>query len=182
MSFGAIIPLPNVALQFATAINAAGTYSNDAARSGYTIVDKFLVGAITATGTTIELVIEGGTAAGTLNDVFIGKVAIAGNAYDFDGNQVRVTWNGGSSSLSLTAGSQLVTSDQISFTIDGSSAILVAFNIGTTSSIGRNTALTTNFLTYIKSAIQEAGTTAKATGYTATSKQSFLTIQVLVAS
>lgn len=182
MSFGAILPLPNVAQVFLASINAingATSVSNDASRSGYTIVDKYLVGAIIRPASNIQLQVTAGTTAGTLNDVFIGQVAVAGNAYDFDGGQVRVTWNGGSSSLSMVGGNTSYFSDEIAFTIDQTKAILVAYNIGLTSAISRGTGLTTDYLTYIKAAVQEAGSTVKVTGYSATSKQTFLTFQVL---
>lgn len=184
MTFGAITPLPNVAQVFNNVIlgTIQGSLSNDASRSGYTVVDKYLVGALLRSATTIQLIVESGTAAGTLNDVFIGQVAIAGNAYDFDGGQTRVTFNGGSSSLSMLAGNNSYNSDEISFTIDQTKAILIAYNIGTTTSISRATGQTADYLTYIKSAVQEAGSTVKVTGYTATSKQTFLTFQVLGAS
>lgn len=140
----------------------------DVDRSSYTYVAKYLPGALKATGSTVRLVIQGTVASGhvgTVSDVYIGLVSTAAgaNAYDFDGNQVRVTF-GGLNPVSLTTGS-LRTSDEIAFVVDGSKAMLIAYNLAASTFISYKSGLGTNYVLYSKPAINQAATTSKATGY-----------------
>ena len=80
------------------------------------------------TGETITVSIRGGqTSQVNINNMFIGEQADSGDLWDFDGNQVRVTFNTGSSSVTAAIDT-VVVSDEISFTLTGTSNIIVAWD------------------------------------------------------
>jgi hypothetical protein len=146
--------------------------SADAGYAGYTVIGKYAPTALHATGSSVRLTISGYKGAGisgTLSDVFIGLVSTASgaNAYDFDSAPTRITFAGGNS-VTLTTG-VLKTSDEIAFTIDGAKAVLIAYNVAALSHASLKSGLTTKYVMYRKSGIQQAGTAAKAAGYTANS-------------
>lgn len=160
---------------------AQTSVTSDTTRSGYTIVDKYLPAAFSAVGTTIRLTIQGpALGTGTLNAVYIGQAATSGNAWNYDGGQVQVTFSN-SAAVSFIAGQSIV-SDQITFTIDKSKAILVAYNVGSSTTLRKMSSLnTTNFISYVHSALQEAGSTSKTASYTAATGTSYITSQIEVA-
>lgn len=139
-------------------------------RAGYTVVTKIPASSIMVPiGRQIRLTLSGVTSGAAINAVYIGNPATSGNAYDFNGSQVQVTF----SALSgFTIASQQTgirwyqSSDVIDFS-PTSNVLLVAYNIGS----GTGTAVAQYTLsgatTYYKSAVQAAATSAKATGYTA---------------
>src|ERR1700676_1550199 len=103
----------------------------------------------------------------TLNDVFIGHVGGANN-FCFDGNQSRVTFNGGSSSVTLAVGGADVVSDPIYFNFDHTKALVTAYDYTTAGSVARLTPTLfspTAGAYYFTTSATDAGTTAK-TGYT----------------
>lgn len=71
----------------------------------------------------ITLAAEPGNVMG-LTDVFIGHAAGAGDPYDYDGNQVRVTFSG-SNSAAVPAGGTLV-SDEIEFDLDATKDLIIS--------------------------------------------------------
>jgi hypothetical protein len=71
----------------------------------------------------ITLAAEPGNVMG-LTDVFIGHAAVAGDPYDYDGNQVRVTFSG-SNSAAVPAGGTLV-SDEIEFDLDATKDLIIS--------------------------------------------------------
>jgi hypothetical protein len=102
-----------------------------------------------------------------LSEVFIGH---AGTAPNFDGNQVRVTFNGGSNGVTLTAGGATVVSDPVTFTYDHTKDLIVAFERTSGDLRRNNTTAGSNYTIWSKtSGTGESGTTT-VTGYsTATS-------------
>jgi len=61
------------------------------------------------------------------NAIYIGKPSTNGNEWDFDGNQVRVTFGG---SNSVTTQSSQVTSDWINFPVNSTDDIIIAMDFG----------------------------------------------------
>ena len=147
----------------------------DANWANYTVVGKYMPAALAASGSSIRLKLQGPVVAGrttTINNVYIGLAATSGNAYNFDGGQVAVTFSG---SASLTLGTGHVrTSDVITFTIDGSKAVLIAYNLNSTAAnrLSYKTGLGGNYTMYRLSGTLQAATTAKNAGYTPTGSAS----------
>ena len=133
----------------------------------FTVVAKYLAGAIVQTGNTVRLTLSGPLTAGhsaTITAVYIGHIATSGNAYDFDGNQAQVTF-GGSGSVTLGPNETKV-SDEITFTISAAKALLIAYNQSTGTYFPYKNGLGTNYLYYAKPSVSQASTTVKdSTGY-----------------
>lgn len=183
MPFPAIIPLPIPVTTFATAISLNfAKFTTDASRSSYTVVTKIPAAYFAIDGSSCRLRLVLPKTAGTITNIYIGQVATSGNAYDFDGNQVEVRF-AGASGVTWLASSAVhdITSDEVSFPITGTSAIIIAFNIGTTTTIMKTTTLAFSsstgdgipaystgdpVISYYHSALSEAGTTSKTASYT----------------
>lgn len=151
---------------FSTMLSTSLIKSQAAIAANFTFVQKYLP-AVLIGGSTVRIGLRGPVSGNTvISAVYIGQVATSGNAYDFDGNQVQVLF-GSSGSITLPANSDIV-SDNIDFSISGSSAILVAFDLTNGSPYNYATGFGTNYIAYAKTGVSEAATTAKATGYTST--------------
>lgn len=105
-----------------------------------------------------------------INDCWIGKKANSGDAYDFDGTQVRVKFSG-NNGVTLTQGGSLTLSDEATISFSTGDDILVAFNLGNSPAMGAgaNAAITS----YFKASSATAGDTNKS-GFTAVSGYSYL--------
>lgn len=155
-----------------------GPYVADADQSfgGYTLAAKIRPVLFKATGSIVRLTLHGlitsGNAA-TLNNVTIGlasRTTGAGPA-DTSAAPTAITFSGGSASVVLGQGPNgfFRMSDEITFQIDGSRAIIIAFNVAAGGYAGLRSALNVNRYTmYSRAATAEAGTQTKTAGYTAT--------------
>jgi lysophospholipase L1-like esterase len=99
---------------------------------------------------------------GQANNVYIGHKAGAGDAYDFAASPTAVTWNGGSATLSAD-NSTLTVSDEISFTWDGASDILIALEYG--AAVTWPHGAVTGYASYTKAATTGETATVNKTGY-----------------
>lgn len=138
-------------------------------RSGYAMRQRIEAAAITGNGPTctVELIAHGSNDL-PIDQAYIGQAASSGNNWDFDGNQVQITFDGGNSGTTVSAGTTVV-SDDISFSIDDTEALIVAFDILTGGDYRPKTEGTkTNFSNYQKdtSGTDESDQTAP-TGYSA---------------
>ena len=69
----------------------------------------------------------------SVDDMYIGHRAQAGNPWDFDGEQVRVTWDGGKDGFNIQADvpTVIATSDPARFLLDAGKDIVISWNAGT---------------------------------------------------
>lgn len=171
---------PNSGTQFTSAnfipalsVTNASVLSNTVS---LTIVNKYVAGTITAGGSHVRLTFAGNNTAKTsIAACYIGSAATTGNAYNFAGDQVQVTFNSGLSTASIPAGSgNTVRSDTISFALNTGNAICVAFNFASTAeSAAYASGLGTKYVKYTH-LNNEAASTLKSSSYTANSGQSEL--------
>jgi hypothetical protein len=151
---------------FQTMVAPSLTKGQAAIAANFTFVQKFLPSVLSGAGT-VRIKLRGpGTGSTVISAIYIGQVATSGNAYDFDGNQVQVLF-GSSGSVTLDPGSE-ISSDNIDFNINGSSAILIAMDVTSGSPYTYGTGFGANYIAYAKSGVSQAATTAKSTAYTST--------------
>lgn len=113
--------------------------------SGYTLRNIFPASAIIASGDSVRVTVAAGPSGSTYSEIYVGHPAGSGDPYDFDGNQVQLTFNSGQTSVTLGA-SQSTTSDDIAFNLDESKNLIVAVYSGA-SNIGNN-GVQTGFTSY----------------------------------
>jgi hypothetical protein len=151
---------------FTSSIGVNNPSTSAVTTSATTLITKYLPGAIHATGNYFRLLVIGpATGTCTLTNTWIGLPATSGNPYNFNGSQVRVTWDGGSSSKTLSP-NVLYYSDLISFVIDDTKSVILAFDVASGSSARYASNIGANFVSYYRLATTEAGTTLKTAGYT----------------
>lgn len=101
-----------------------------------------------------------------IDQCYINHAAASGNAWDFIGTPTQVTFNSGAAGFSLSSGGSIV-SDTVTFTIDNTKALIVAFDWADAGSLGcRSLATLTNWTVYTKIGVNEANVVAPA-GYSA---------------
>lgn len=153
---------------FSKTLNANSTANSNK----FTTVMKFAVGTLESSSGSVpydltRITLTPATSGSNfiLDHVFIGHAAGAGDAYDFDGNQVEVTFGGGAGVTLITGGANQV-SDAISFPLDTSKVVLIAFEwTSTANKSARNNTSSTNITFYFLQNVTEAGTTNKTSGY-----------------
>lgn len=167
---------PNSGTQFtAASFTQALAINNNSSINGTasaTWVDKYQSNTLTAGGSNVRLTFKAPSGGKTwITACYIGNAASTGNAYDFDGSQVQVTFNSGANSATINASTSVV-SDTISFSVNPANVILVAFNMPTTSWFnGFGTSLGAKYVRYTHIANQ-AASTVKSASYTANGGQS----------
>ena len=137
----------------------------------YAMRQKIAAAALLLNGTSqLRITFNADTDTGTphtfaIDQCYINHAAAAGNAWDFIGAPTQVTFSGGSAGFNLSANGSIV-SDDITFTIDNTKALIVAFDWVDTGNQGcRGKATLTNWSVYYKAGVNEANVTAPA-GYT----------------
>lgn len=133
--------------------------------NGFTLRQVIPASLITISGSLVRVTIEaGGTEGCAIDALYIGHAAAAGDAYDFDGNQVRCQ-SVGSNSFTVAAGTSLLL-DEVAFALDETKNIIIAahFNDAAHDNIGGRAIA--SYTAYFKTA-NEAGTT-DVTGYSNT--------------
>lgn len=89
---------------------------------------------LSTSGTTVRITMKASTLAGcSIDAAYIGHQALAGDPYDFDGGQVAITVSG-SPSFTIGAGAFAV-SDPITFALDETKNLVLAFHFDTTSDV-----------------------------------------------
>lgn len=156
--------------------NTSGT--SDTGQADDMVLTKYLTGAIFGSCSTIKLLISGPPTGSNLeiNNVYIGLLALSGGSYDFDGNQIEVTFSG-ASGFSLAAGST-ISSDIKNFAIDGSRAIIIAYNIGSVSNLPYLNGQGTNYISRRQASVQNASSTLKPSTSSVGSGRSYIITQV----
>lgn len=100
--------------------------------AGYTVRTVIAASVLQASGSKVRLTMQGpGSEKSTIVALYIGHAASMGDAYDFDGNQVPVTY-GGLSSWVINAGATIV-SDEITFALDKTKPLILSMYIEDTS-------------------------------------------------
>jgi len=117
-----------------------------------------------STGTSIKVALYGGDSAGlSIQSAYVGHRAGSGDAWNFDGNQVQLTFNGGFAAAVAPTGDTIL-SDEIDFDFDNSVDLIVS--VGVASDISQDdtygTTVKSGYTTYQKaSAYTEAGDTTQ---------------------
>lgn len=155
---------------------ALGPYAwnSDHLVGGYTYICKFAQPLIAVSGTKIRLTLQGtnhptSNLTGTISNVTISNASsVAGaKAYDSAASPTAVTFNGGSASVAVSRRSEHV-SDDITFEVTGQRPLLIAFNLAASAYLSLvKTESKLHSVLYFKAATAEAGTTTRATGYSA---------------
>lgn len=162
---------------------AAGTWqtaldvtltTNDISGTGLTLRVAFSLDSLTTptgTPTKIRITIEGSSTTGcTFDNWYVGNQASSGDAYDFAASPTAITWDGGSSSKTISAATSYL-SDEINFSWDTTKGLVFSCYISTGSGGGRRGDPAGTVGTYYKSANEP--TTVDATGYTLHSTQTW---------
>lgn len=154
--------------------------NDDSGRSSGTILCKYQVGAIGAAGNYVRATLQGPQSGQSpFNNVSIGLVATSGDAYDCA--SVSALLLGGSASLTLAANQQVVM-DDLAFTIDGSRAIIMGYNVGSSARLSVRTSMGSSFVSYFGSGKQQANTANRdSSGYSPLSARSFVLAKLEVA-
>lgn len=116
----------------------------------------------------------------SISAAWVGPAASSGDAYDMDGTQKQLLFSGGASTT-LTQGGASVVSDALTYTFDPTKNLVVAINIGASGG-ARALAATNTANEYYHSALSEAATTNKTTGYTLASNTSYVVSKIEVFS
>ena len=103
-----------------------------------------------------------------IDNAYIGHQAASGDAYDFDGSQVRITFNTGSNGFVISSGAT-ITSDIITFSLDSTKNLIVSFDwTNNSDNAGSQISGATGFTLYTGTGKAPDASTTDATGYTLT--------------
>jgi hypothetical protein len=133
--------------------------------NGVNLRQQFAAAALSTSGGLVRITLQAGSSQDAIiSSCYIGHAAGAGDAYDFDGTQVQVTF-GGSAGVTIPANSSVV-SDLIPYSFDEAKNFIVAayFNGGTSHDMVRANTSAANTTKYEKTAADETST-ANVTGY-----------------
>lgn len=177
------IPSPPGGSTFQTAFSAANPLKTAGLASNTTIVCKYRPGIIQTAGNTCKITVQSpATGSSVISDMFIGVTATSGNTWSFATTPVRVTWNGGLSSVTLDRSDGLRTaSDEIQFAINDTDAINIAMNVASGSEAVYTGSLGPNCVSYTRPATSEAGTVVKGVAYTTVGGTSYVVSRIEVA-
>lgn len=90
----------------------------------------YLPSSLLASASRVQLAFARGAVDYAIGDVWIGHGEGTGDDWDFDGNQVRVTFDGGSTGKTVLAGQGYVLSDEIVFSVNTSKRLIVSIYFG----------------------------------------------------
>ena len=89
---------------------------------------------LVTSGSLVQVQLAGGGSTYQISDMYIGHQGTTGTSWDFDGNQVRVTFGSGGIGCIVSAGITTV-SDAVTFSLDKSKTLIVSF-YGTSAPMG----------------------------------------------
>ncbi|KKB09415.1 hypothetical protein [Devosia chinhatensis] len=149
---------------YATSANPALT-ANSTGYGGYSTRELVPASALTVSGDKVRLTLTPPTSGANtpIDDVWIGHVG--GTAPNFDGTQVRVTFAGGATGVTLVAGGASVVSDAIDYALDETKDLVVSFDFGATADVRRNSAAS-GYNSYQKAVTSGDGGSTVVSGYT----------------
>lgn len=118
-------------------VSASTTFNTDIPGwGGYTTRTYWTAGSLlySATANRVRLRFVPPSAGANLNitAVYFGHAAAAGNAFDFAGDQVQVTFNGGSTTVNVAAGTASFYSDKITYKLDKTKGVVIAIAFAAT--------------------------------------------------
>lgn len=128
--------------------------------TGNTIRQRFAGAKVLQGGTKFRILFKGGTSGATFTAVYAGHGA-SGAA--FTGNQIPVTFGGGSSTLTLTANEE-EWSDWMTYTVTAGTAFLVSGQCTAGGTVGRLNPANSDYSFYFKAGTDASGTSGS--GYT----------------
>ncbi len=121
----------------------------------------FTAAQLSTSGSKVRITFNASSAANTtITSCYVGHAALVDGGGDFDGTQVRVTFDGGSSSTTITANTSKV-SDEITYTVDETKPLYVSmfFNGGAGTGTMRQNFATPTTLRYTKAGSDESAVT-----------------------
>ncbi|NKM30104.1 hypothetical protein [Rhizobium laguerreae] len=131
--------------------------------TGYTVRQRFEAARINKSGTKFRIRFKGGPSGATFSAVYAGH---AGSGASFSGNQIPVTFGGGSATLTLSA-NEVEWSDWMTYAVTSGSPFLVAGQCTTGGTLGRASGVTSSDFTFYRKAASAEAATTVASGYTA---------------
>ena len=153
--------------------------SNFASASLYTFRIRIPASALSTSGTTVAVKLRAHSSdALNISAAWIGHAAGSGNAWDFDGGQVQLTFSG-SNTVAIGGGTE-ATSDYVEFALDETQDVIVSFQTSSNTRVRQNTGAT-GWSSHAKASASEAGTTAP-TGYSNEANTNYSVVEVLVRS
>jgi len=142
--------------------------------SGNTLRQKFAGGRISQSGNKIRVLCKGGASGATFSSIYVGH---AGSGGSFSGDQVPLTFGGGSSTLILSANEE-EWSDWVNYNVVAGSPLIIAAQCIAGGTIGRINPTDADFTLYYKSGTDAAATVAS--GYTTSANDIVLVEQIQV--
>lgn len=126
---------------------------------GYNLRQVLLAPVLSVSGSKVRVTLQASSAAGgfTIDNAEIGHAALVGDAYDFDGTQVALTFSGGSAGVTVAQGNTTL-SDEITYAFDETKGFIIAMHFTGTSSL-RSQSASANTSAHYKLAANEVSTT-----------------------
>lgn len=133
----------------------AGQAINIDGWNGHTIVNKISPAGLAGRGSVFKLTLRAaGNGPFEIADCFIGLAALSGNAWGFNGSQVRVKF-GGANSVAISAGAERV-SDGTLLVFDGTKTLVIAMNVQSDNVSHALNLDVTKYVAYRKGGVQNA--------------------------
>lgn len=104
--------------------------------NGYNLRDVFANTSLSRSGSRVRVTFEASAAGGgmVVSGCTIGHAALSGDAYDFDGGQVPLTFDGGNAGFTIAQGATKL-SDAVDFALDESKSLIVAMHFSGASAV-----------------------------------------------
>lgn len=143
MSFSNVYPYSSVypgkfgviPAEWGVAVAADTPSANDTSGEDRGVRNVIDSDSILKSGTIIRVSFRSATTeALTIDAAYIGHQALSGDVWDFDGNQVELLFSGGSG-FAISSSSS-ITSDDITFALDASKNLIIAFGVNSTTGQG----------------------------------------------
>lgn len=144
---------------------ASTTLSTDSTGwNGFNVRQRISASVLAFSGTKVRVTLQAANTGGfTIDHAAIGHAAAAGDAYDFDGGQIVLTFSGGSAGVTV-ASAGTVLSDEMVFAFDKTKNFIIAVHFSAASAV-RSVGAATGWTGYYKSAASEV-LTADVSTYT----------------
>lgn len=125
--------------------------NNYAGYTGYSFRQVISAAQISTSGSQVKVVFNADTGRSfAIDKAYIGHKAASGNAWDFDGNQVQLTFSSGSAGFSISAGAS-ITSDAVAFALDETKDLIIAFDWTNSGTLGARGKITqSGWTAYVK--------------------------------
>lgn len=148
----ALSPVPGWTVTYSQALGMDST-----GWSGFNMRQHLAASLLSTSGSKVRLTLEAaaGTSGLSIDGMYIGHQAGAGDVFDFDGGQAQVTVGASASWTIAQGGTQLT--DEITFALDETKALLIAVHFNATSTL-RGANSVSGATNHFKSAANETAT------------------------